>query len=95
MLDNIGIPLKNLLIQNKTITYIQQFFSFVKNAFDEMQHPLKKKSRLLKKFINNNSDFSLILGNKGTEFSSKSNIKTIVIIKIIALIITNNICILS
>lgn len=65
MLNNIGIPLKNCN-KNKTITYIPTvfFFLFVKNAFVEMQHPLKKKSQNKKKFININSDFSLILRNK-------------------------------
>lgn len=42
MLNNIGIPLNNCN-KHKTITYIPTvFFLFMKNAFDEMQHPLEK-----------------------------------------------------
>lgn len=64
-------------------------FFFTKNAFDEMQCPLKIPE--LKKFIDINFDFGLILETEIIEFSLKNNIKIIMIIIIIVLIIANNI----
>lgn len=54
-----------------------------------MQCPLKIPE--LKKFIDINFDFGLILETEIIEFSLKNNIKIITIIIIIVLIIANNI----